>query len=277
MVSGNPIHSALQLNKPINEAEQLVFGSYHIQHEPRTPNEWFTSRFPEQVKIYGTPFLEMKETLDGFTKVTPLAMNFDFFAAALGGSRSLNHHVIYLEHEMQWYFLDVDGIYKTTTADKLMNLYRALLMKCAEELLSGSVDIFNLFWEFRSDRNCKTIIQRAKSNLAADQSFFSPTSPHQRIRGVELHERLILNLVETMLERSEGACLTVTQAYDTFCKLSQQRQLGQLKRSMFKEMMKDLIRDRFDLALRHDVPDAENKHQQAWRGLKLMEAEVLTA
>jgi len=80
-----------------------------------------------------------------------------------------------------------------------------------------------------------------------------------------------------MLERSEGACLTVTQAYNVFCKLSEQHSLGQLKRSMFKEMMRDLIRDRFDLALRHDVPDAENKHQQAWKGLKLVEAEVLKA
>jgi hypothetical protein len=46
---------------------------------------------------------------------------------------------------------------------------------------------------------------------------------------------------------------------------------------MFREMMRDLVRDRYGMALRHDVPDSENKHQQAWKGLKLIEAEVLAA
>jgi len=107
--------------------------------------------------------------------------------------------------------------------------------------------------------------------------FFSATSPHQRIRGPELHERLARVLVETMLEPRENACLTVTQAYDVFCRLSQQRQLWPLKRSMFREMMRDLVTERYGLALRHDVPDAANHHQQAWKGLKLLENETLAA
>jgi hypothetical protein len=53
--------------------------------------------------------------------------------------------------------------------------------------------------------------------------------------------------------------------------------LGALKRSVFKEMMRDLIRERFNLALRHDVPDSENKHQQAWRGVRLVNMEALAA
>jgi len=28
-----------------------------------------------------------------------------------------------------------------------------------------------------------------------------------------------------------------------------------------------MVRDKFNLALRHDVPDNENTHQQAWKGL----------
>jgi hypothetical protein len=80
-----------------------------------------------------------------------------------------------------------------------------------------------------------------------------------------------------MLEKKEGSCLTVTEAYQAFCKLSEQRQLGQLKRSHFKEIMRDLVREEYGLGLRRDVPDLENKQQEAWKGLKLMEAEVLTA
>jgi hypothetical protein len=151
-----------------------------------------------------------------------------------------------------------------------------MVLRCAQEM-SGEVDKLNLFNEFRSDKNAKAVVYRAKSILAADSSFFSATSPHQRIKGPELHERLARVLVETMLEPREGACLTVTQAYQAFCKLSQQSQLGQLKRSMFKEMMRDLVRDVHGLGLRRDVPDALNKQQEAWRGLKLVDAEDLAA
>jgi hypothetical protein len=40
---------------------------------------------------------------------------------------------------------------------------------------------------------------------------------------------------------------------------------------MFTEMMRGLVRDRFNLALRHDVPDSENKHQQAWKELAFVD------
>ena len=86
-----------------------------------------------------------------------------------------------------------------------------------------------------------------------------------------------MRLVETMLEQREGSILTVTQAYQYFCRLSEERSLGRLKRSMFRELMRDLIRDRYGMALRHDVTDALNRHQQTWKGLKLVEAEVLAA
>ena len=44
---------------------------------------------------------------------------------------------------------------------------------------------------------------------------------------------------------------------------------------MFKEMMRDLVRDVYGVALRHDVPDKENHDQQGWKGLKVVEADVM--
>ena len=245
--------------------------------EPKTPNGWFVQRYPQAYKNHGSPFLELVEPLDQFTvQVLPVTINHDFFAAFLGGRKDLGHHVIYFEPEMQWYFRDSGGIYKPTTPEKLQNQYRALMMKCAQDM-PANVHKLNLVHEWRSDRACKMIAQRAKSILAADQSFFSATSLNQRIRGPELYERLLRVLVETMLQPSEGSSLTVTQAYLVFCKLAQQHSLGQIKRSMFKEIMRDLVRDEYGLGLRRDVPDASNKHQEAWKGLKLVEAEVLAA
>jgi hypothetical protein len=78
-----------------------------------------------------------------------------------------------------------------------------------------------------------------------------------------------------MLEQSEGGCLTVSEAYQVFCKLAQQNSLDQIKRSMFKEIMRDLIKDEFGVGLRRDVLNAENKQQEGWRGLKLLGMEGL--
>jgi len=245
------------------------------EDEPITPNSYFLNLFPAQTAQFGSAFLQLRETDSmGKVKISPISINLDFFASILSDP-SISLSVVYYEGEMQFYYNSpFEPVYKPTSSEKLQSLFRGFLIKAAQSF-NHEVNILNLFVEFRSDKVAKAVVQRAKSILAADSSFFSPTSPHQRIKGPELHERLMRVLCETMLERSEGACLTVTQAYHVFCRLSEQRQLGELKRSMFKEVMKDLVRDVHGLALRRDVPDLNNKQQEAWRGLKLVEAEVL--
>lgn len=249
------------------------------QSEPavtKTPSEWFAVKFPGQALKYGCPFLELRETSgDGFSNVTPISINLDFFAGMLGGDIRLGHSIIYFEPEMQFYYREsMLQLYKPTSPEKLQNYYRAMLLRCAQEL-GGETDKLNLFLEFRSDKIAKQITNGFKSILAADSSFFSASSPHERIRGVELAERLMRVLCETMLERKEGACLTVTQAYGAFCRLAQQRNLGQLKRSMFRAVMQDLVRDFHGLALRRDVFNVFGKQREAWKGVKLIEAETL--
>ncbi|MEI8288322.1 MAG: hypothetical protein WCH99_02525 [Verrucomicrobiota bacterium] len=71
--------------------------------------------------------------------------------------------------------------------------------------------------------------------------------------------------------------MTVSQAYDAFCHLAEQRQLGTLKRSQFKATMTDLIREQFGVGLRRDVPDSLGRHQEAWKGVRLLNAETLAA
>jgi hypothetical protein len=39
---------------------------------------------------------------------------------------------------------------------------------------------------------------------------------------------------------------------------------------MFKEIMRDLVKDVHGVCFRNDVPDSENKHQQAWKELALV-------
>ena len=47
------------------------------------------------------------------------------------------------------------------------------------------------------------------------------------------------------------------------------------KRSMFKETMRDLVREVHGVALRNDVPDNKNNQQQGWKGLGVVEVDVL--
>ena len=134
---------------------------------PKTPSEWFALKFPDAANKYGCPFLEMRQTsCDGFLRIFPVSINLDFMAGMLGGDSGLNHSVVYYETEMQWYFRDFDGIFKPTSPEKLQNYYRAMVLRCAQEL-NGETDKLNLFQEFRSDRISKAVVNRAKSVLAA--------------------------------------------------------------------------------------------------------------
>jgi hypothetical protein len=41
--------------------------------------------------------------------------------------------------------------------------------------------------------------------------------------------------------------------------------------------MRDLVAQQFGLGLRRDVPDSQNKQQEAWKGVRLLECETLAA
>jgi hypothetical protein len=115
------------------------------------------------------------------------------------------------------------------------------MMKCAQEM-PAQVHKLNLFHEFRSDKTAKAVVNRAKSVLAADSSFFSATSLHQRIRGIELHERLARKFVDELLTADSGQILMLHDAYSAFCSMLKKRELEPLKRSDFKAIVAPLIR-----------------------------------
>ena len=237
--------------------------------EPKTPNEWFVQRYPSAFDMHGSPFLELVEPLDQFSvQVMPVTVNFDFFAAVLGGRRDLGHHVVYFEPEMQWYFKDSDQIFKPTSPEKLQNQYRALMMKCAEAM-PGLVHKLNLVHEFRSDKVAKAVVQRAKSVLSADSSFFNATSSHQRVKGQELHERVARLFVDELLTSEPGQILKLNEAYSVFRQMLKLRELPDIKRSDFKAVVGPLIRDEFNVALRNDLDNAGGR---GWKGVKMLQS-----
>ena len=239
--------------------------------EPKTPSEWFVERYRTAYENHGSPFLELVEPIANFTdQVLIVSLNHDFFAAVLGGRHDLGHHVIYFEPEMQFYFLDADGVYKPTSPEKLANLYRALLLKCAQDM-PANVHKLNLFHEFRSDKTAKAVVNRAKSILAADLTFFSATSKHQRIRGVEILERLARKFVDDLLTSEPGQVLRLHDAYISFLSLLKERNLPEIKRCDFKAVVGPLIRDQFNVALRNDLPGIDGGGVRGWKNVRLIQ------
>jgi hypothetical protein len=237
---------------------------------PKTPAEWFALKFPDAAHKFGCPFLEMRQSsVDGFLRIIPVSINIDFMAGMLGGDSALSHSVIYYEPEMQFYYLEpIQNLYKPTTSEKLQNYYRAMVLRCAQEL-NGETDKLNLFQEFRSDKISKAVVNRAKSVLAASSTFFSATSPHTRIRGIELHERLARRFVEELLCAESGQVLYLADAYAHFTKLVRERNLDVIKRSDFKGLVVPLIQEQFGVRLRNDLVVDERGGVRGWKNVKL--------
>jgi hypothetical protein len=249
--------------------EPPKFGEFGADRRPVTPNAWFGQRYPDQFDKYGSPFIELIEPIDKFSaQVHVVSLNHDFFAGLLGGRPDFGHHVIYLESELQWYFRDSDGIYKPTTEEKLANLYRGLMIRCAQAM-PPNVHKLNLFHEFRSDKVAKIIVPRAKSILAADSTFFGPDSKHERIKGDEIHLRICRRLVQEMLEPAEGRILLLNDVYAVFKDLVKERQLEPMKRSQFKAAMMPLVRESFNLGLRNDL-EVNEKQAAGWKNVRLV-------
>jgi len=258
------------------EPDPFPFNDQPSYKEPTTPSEWFSFHFPEQAKIYGCPFLESFEPLgDGINHITPIAPNIDFMAAILGGDRKLGHHIVYIETEMAFYYYDNrDQMYKATSSEKLGNQMRAYLIRCAEEL-GANVDKCNLFLDFRSEKTIRSIIHRAKSILAADGSYFSVESKHQRQQGPELYERVARAFVEQALERIPGETLLLTDAYLYFCEYLRKKNMPPVNRRVFKDLIPAVIKEEYDLGVRNDLMnETGDKWQRGWKGIGILEPEA---
>ena len=173
-----------------------------------------------------------------------------------------------------FYFKDSDGKYKTTTNEKLANLYRAILMKCAQEM-PAQVHKLNLFQEFRSDKVAKAVVHRAKSILAANETFFDADSKNERIKGQEIHERICRRLVQELLEPAEGRVLMLNDAYAMFRNMTRAKELEPIRLSQFKALMMPLVRESFAVGLRNDLIGPENRQVRGWKNLRVVNVEAV--
>ncbi len=261
----------------MNQRWQLMRGDDSVFHdpnqpvkEPATPSEWFVRRFPYETERWGCPFLELATTRDGYTVMTPAALNDNFFAAILN-DRQLLHSVVYFEPDGQWYFRESrDHLYHPTSEAKLIVLLSWLLLRCAEELggeKANRVDLYQLFVKFREEEVLKGVVKKGRSILAADESFFSADNLHRRIEGPEQHQQAARQFIATVVKPQAGRMLTVNECFETFNLFCHDRDVEPIERRFFKQMIVEIIKEEFGLGLRSDLKNADGRYLRGWKGL----------
>jgi hypothetical protein len=241
---------------------------------PQTASEWFSKKWPKQAGEFGTPFLEAKYSSIEGQRVNPIAMNEIFFASILAGDENLGHKIVHYTPEDRFYFKDPrdEDKFRPTSEDKLKTLLSLYLLQCAEEL-KDSTPKFNLFVRFRKDQELQAVINKARSLLAVDKSFFDAESPNIRIEGVEVCGRAAKTFIHVLVEVNPAKTMTVTDSYTAFQEFCVKNGMMLVERSLFENLAVEIIKKEFGLGLRHDIPNALGRQQRGWRGVGLKEGD----
>jgi hypothetical protein len=255
-----------QVHKP---AQILMFGE--MKNEAKSISQHFQQLFPEQTAQFGPACLEtgLADSL-GQVHSQPLMINHDTMAASLSDPR-IGLDVIYYAQDMEFYYSEpFHPIYRPVNPDRLQCLYRGLILRTASLLTITNAKL-NVWAEFRSDKNCRLIIQRAKAILSVASEFFSPTSNHQRIRGQELMERVARKFVDEMLTSEPGQMLKLADAFSAFRGLLKLHAMPDIKRSDFHTVVTPLIKQTFNICLRNDLARSEGSGVRGWKNVRLVQ------
>jgi hypothetical protein len=242
----------------------------------KTPSEWFSKRWPEQAETFGTPFLEAK-LHDGDLEqhVNPLSLNEIFFAGILAGNQELGHKVVYYTPGEEFYFKDPreGGIFKPTFEEKLKTLLSLYILECAEQLKDTTPKL-NLFVRFRKDDELQKVVNKAKSLLAVDKSFFGADSPNIRTGGEEEKEKVAKTFISLVIELNPQNNMTLADTYAVFREFSGKQGVKLVERRHFEDLAGDIIKEQYGLALRNDILNGSGRHQRGWRGLGLRQEQL---
>jgi len=238
------------------------------------PNRWFSDKFPEQAQQYGAAFLEGAYTdSNGLKRFIPAYLNEDFFAALLGGDKRLGHHVVYCLQEETFYFFDyrVDA-YCPTTEQKLKVLISNYLIHCSQEC-GALIDVTNPLVKFRNEDVLESIIVKAKAVLEAERFYFRGNHGHRRCvdgRYIEADEEpaYAVFVKKAIVHEPEGK-VTVADAFHRYYEFCKSQGQQPLTRQEFKHLVAEVIREEFNIGLRHDVLTASGKQSHGWYGVRL--------
>jgi hypothetical protein len=251
-----------------NTAECWVTGK---EQRINTPSLWFSAKYRTQAEQWGAPFLEAAVTMpDRSTHISPVALNLTFFASIFCDKR-IGHHVVYYVPEQQFYFYDPRlDCYASTTEEKLKLLLSWQLIMCAQSM-PATVEIQRLFMDLQTDHQLNKVITRAKSMLAADESFFEGSNGRKRRLGQEIVDPTAepphkLFVHEAVVE-DPAKTLTLPDAYQNFSRYCQSKGLKPIARKYFKGLLAEVLREEFGIGIRNDLRTEDGRWTKGWTGL----------
>ena len=147
------------------------------------------------------------------------------------------------------------------------------LVKCAESM-GRNVDSKPLVKDHRRPQVLAGIVNRARTVLEADPRFFEGADAPRR----HLHGRILQPTISSSPEDfihsafvpKEGAVVIVSEAYQKFLGYCQMENLTQIQFTEFKRVAKDLVMEKFQLGLRHDIRNSEGRQTHGWKQLCLV-------
>jgi len=240
----------------------------------RTPSGWFASKFPDQTYAYGSAFFEDRGAgLQGSLIIRPSVINEDFFAAMLSGERRLGHRVIFLPGDGFWFKDPRLDAFCPTSDKKVEILLSNYLVKCAENM-GGNVESKLLVQDHRRGQVLAGIVNRARTVLEADPRFFEGVNaPCRHSHGRILQPALASspeNFIHSAFVPNEGGIVIVSEAYQKFLGYCQMGNLTRVEFTEFKRVAKDLVLEKFQLGLRHDIRTPEGRQTHGWKHLCLL-------
>jgi hypothetical protein len=125
--------------------------------------------------------------------------------------------------------------------------------------------------KLRTPQTIKTVITTAKTVLEADKSFFHGKDGRRRYidgRYIEpVDEPSYQVFVKRAIVREPTGKLTVGDAFHRYYQFCKDHAMQPLTRSEFKDLVAEIIRETFNLGLRHDVVDGRGKQTHGWLGI----------
>lgn len=124
---------------------------------------------------------------------------------------------------------------------------------------------------FREKKLPRSVTERAKALLQCDGTFFTGENGHRRFvdgRYIEsTDEPSCRQFVQKALVASPEGKLTVPGAFHRYYQFCSNNQMEPLTSSEFKRLVTEVIREQFNVGLRHDVIGANGKHGLGWVGI----------
>ena len=246
-----------------------------------TPSSWFGSRFPEIQERFGRAFFE--ETVvgpHGSPVIRGCVINEDFFAAMLGGEKSLGHRLVHLTGEGFLYNDPKVNAFANTSDQKVEILLSNYLIKCAESM-GRNVDSKMLVKDYRRPSVLAGIVNRAKTVLEADPRFFQGVNGARRHAHGTIIQPATISAPEDFIHhaftRSEGGSVIVGEAYQEFLRYCQMGNLTRVEFTEFKRVAKQIVLEKFQLGLRHDIRTPEGRQTHGWKHIRLLQEPNLQA